>query len=296
MKKAFKIQIIGLIALAFLFPRISSSQDFNLKDYRLRFKLETTKMGDSGRVLEASFIGQNKKDRKDRLPVHEAEILFLNVLEDEESELGKVLTDETGTATLHLPPGQKYLVNEEGFSEFVARFEGTKEIRKKEADLQIMDLVLQIEAEEIDSVKTVTVHAFSLDSTNQKVPQDDVDLKISVRGMLSDFTIDEGSTENGAFEIEFPNDIPGDVNGEFMLIAYVEDSDDFGNVEYTIRSDWGIFDDIPQKQTNELWTEVAPMWMYVVLTIMLVGVWAFYFYSIVKIRKIWKLGTQSSDE
>ena len=294
MRKAFNISVISLIVLLISFPLDGFSQDFDLKAYRIRFNLETTKLGDSGRILKASFIGQNKKDRKDRLPVHQAEIVFLNVLEDQEKELGRALTDETGTATLHLPQGQQYLLDEEGYSEFIARFEGAGKLKKKEDDLRVRDLILEIEAEEIDSVKTVVVNAFTLDSTNQKVPQDDVDLKISVRGMLSDFTIEEGSTEDGTFEIEFPNDIPGDINGEFMLIAYVDDSDDFGSVEYTVRSDWGVFDDIPQVKKNELWTEVAPLWMYVILTIMLVGVWAFYLYSIVKIRKIWQLGAKDT--
>jgi len=291
MRNTVKIQILSLIVLALFLPWQAIAQDFDLKAYRLRFKLETTKNADGSRTLDASFIGQNKKDRKDRLPVHQAEVVFLNTLEDEEVELGKVNTDETGTAQLTLPSDQNYLTDEEGFIAFVARFEGTKEIKKKEAELKVKDLFLEIQAEEIDSVKTVVVRAFALDSTNQRVPQDDVDLRISVRGMLSDFIIEEGSTEDGTFEIEFPDDIPGDVNGDFTMVAFVEDSDDYGNVEYTLDSDWGVFDDVPQKENNELWTEVAPMWMYVILTIMLVGVWANYVYTIINIRKIKRLGS-----
>jgi hypothetical protein len=291
MRNTVKIPILSLLVLALFLPWQATSQDFDLKAYRLRFNLETVKHGNEGRTLTATFIGQNKKDRKDRLPVHQAEIVFFNTLEDEEIELGKASTDDSGTATLTLPSDQKYLTDEEGYIEFFARFEGTKEIKKKEADLKVKDLFLEIEAEEIDSVKTVLVRAFALDSTNQRVPQDDVDLRISVRGMLSDFIVEEGSTEEGTFEIEFPDDIPGDVNGDFTMVAFVEDSDDFGNVEYTLDSDWGVFDDVPQKKNNELWTEVAPMWMYVILTIMLVGVWANYLYTIINIRKIKRLGS-----
>ncbi len=291
MRNTVKIQILSLLVLALFLPWQATAQDFDLKAYRLRFKLETTKNTDGSRTLEASFIGQNKKDRKDRLPVHQAEVVFLNTLEDEAVVLGKVNTDETGTAQLNLPADQNYLTDEEGYIEFIARFEGTKEIKKKEADLKVKDLFLEIQAEEIDSIKTVLVRAFAMDSTNQRVPQDDVDLRISVRGMLSDFIVEEGSTEDGIFEIEFPDDIPGDVNGDFTMVAFVEDSDDYGNVEYTLVSDWGVFDDIPQKENNELWTEVAPMWMYVILTIMLVGVWANYLYTIINIRKIKRLGS-----
>lgn len=291
MRNRIQYPILGLLVALFFLPGISIAQEFDLKAYRLRFKLETTKNGDNSRTLQATFIAHNKKDRKDRLPVHQAEIVFLNILEDEEIMLGKVTTDDTGTALLNLTPDQKYLSDEEGFIEFIARFEGTEQIKKKEADVKIRDLFLGIEAQEVDSVKTVVVRAFALDSTNQKIPQDDVDLRISIRGMLSDFIVEEGSTEDGVFEIEFPDDIPGDVNGEFTLVAFVEDNDDFGNVEYTLGSDWGVFDDVPQKEKNELWTEVAPVWMYVILTLMLVGVWANYLYTLINVRKIWRLGS-----
>ena len=279
-----------ILTLYFINCGYAQEDEFNLSDYRIRFGLETQKTTDNSRVLKASFIGQNKKDRKDRLPVHEAEIVFYNQLGDDRVELGKSKTDETGTAVLVVPPGTNYLKDEEGYIEFIARFNGNEGMRRKEADLKVRDLFLDISAEEIDSVKTVVVHTFVIDSTGQRIPQEDVDVKIAVRGMLSDLALEEGSTEDGTLEFEFPDDIPGDKDGEFFIIASIEDNDEFGNLEYMEKSDWGVFDDVPHIEKNELWTEAAPIWMYVILTVMLVGVWANYVYTLIKIRKIWKLG------
>ncbi len=281
----------GILVWAFLIGNSANAQEFNLKDYRIRFGMETYKTTDNSRILKASFMGHNKKDRKDRLPIHEAEIVFYNQLGDERIELGKSMTDETGTATLVLSPETKFVKDEEGYIEFVARFNGTDGLKKKEADLKVRDLFLDISAEEVDSVKTVVVHSYVLDSTNQRVPQDDVDVKVAVRGMLSDLVVEEGSTEDGTFEFEFPDDIPGNKDGEFFIVASIEDNDEFGNLEFLKQSDWGVFDDVPQVRKNELWTEAAPIWMYVVLTVMLVGVWANYIYTVIKLRNIWKLGS-----
>ena len=292
---SFALRELTVVILTLLFINMGYAQEdeFKLSDYRIRFGLETKKTTDNSRLLEASFIGQNKKDRKDRLPVHGAEIVFYNQLDDQRVELGKSLTDENGTATLLLSPDQQFLADEEGYIEFIARFNSTEGMKKKEADLKVRDLFLEVTAEEIDSVKTVVVHTFSKDSTGQRIPQDDVDVKVAVRGMLSDFIIEEESTEDGKFEFEFPDDIPGNVDGEFFIVASIEDNEDFGNIEFMKKSDWGVFDDVPQVEKNELWTEAAPIWMYVILTVMLVGVWANYLYTLIKIRKMWKMGASN---
>jgi hypothetical protein len=135
------------------------------------------------------------------------------------------------------------------------------------------------------------IHSYVLDSTGQRIPQDDVDVKVAVRGMLSDYIVEEGSTEDGALEFDFPDDIPGNIDGEFFIVASVEDNEEFGNLESMKKSDWGVYDDVPHVEKNELWTEAGPIWMYVILTVMLVGVWANYVYTVLKIRRIWKLGT-----
>ena len=43
---------------------------------------------------------------------------------------------------------------------------------------------------------------------------------------------------------------------------------------------------------NKLWSEAAPVWMYVVLTILLLGVWINYLYTIIHLFKIKKEGKE----
>jgi hypothetical protein len=64
-----------------LFATTSFAQEIDLSKYRMSFNFKTIKQDDGSRILEASFIARNKKDRKDRIPLYDAEIYFYNFLE-----------------------------------------------------------------------------------------------------------------------------------------------------------------------------------------------------------------------
>ncbi|MBT8300184.1 MAG: hypothetical protein KJO63_02520, partial [Maribacter sp.] len=85
---------------------------------------------------------------------------------------------------------------------------------------------------------------------------------------------------------------PGDTNGDLEVYASIEDHDEFGDVIQKKKVNWGVFNKQIKGKNNTLWSEAAPIWMYAVLTILLVGVWANYVYTIVNLLKIKKEGTE----
>lgn len=264
------------------------SQGEDASQYKMRFNFSTIKQHDNSRILELNFIGQNKKDRKDRIPVYEADISFYNILDDQEILLGNTKTSKEGRATLEIEENHQYLTDADGNINLLARFDGSDGLKKMSKEIIVKNLYLELLLAEIDSVQTAQVNAYTLDSLGAREAIDEVEIKFFIKGMLSNMLIEEGEISDGAYEFEMPTQIPGDLNGDFLVIAMIEDSDDFGNVLQQKSVDWGIFDDIVIKQKNTLWTEAAPLWMYVVLTILLVGVWANYIYTIVNLFKIKK--------
>lgn len=268
-------------------------ETFDIKKYKTVYKFNTVKKADNSRLLNVELLYQNKKDRKDKIPVYEAEISFYNILNEEEILLGSAKTSKEGIAEFIAPSAQNYLKDEEGYINLVARFEGSDELDSKEDDIAVKDLNIVLNLVEIDSVKTVQIKAFTIDSLGVEVPLDETDIIIAVKGMLSDMPIEEGYIEDGEYEYEFPTDIPGDEDGDLTVVASVQDHDDFANVyqEQTIK--WGTHVKVPVvKEKNTLWSEAAPLWMYIVLTILLVGVWANYIYTIINLFKIKKEGDQ----
>jgi len=286
------IQYIAItLAIALLFNVKSFAQEANMKNYKVRFSLNNTKQPDNSRILETSFVATNKKDRKDRVPVFDATINFFNVTADEDILLGTSKTDKEGTALLTVPANQKYIKDSEGYINLKAVFDGSDGLDYEEAELAVKDVILELKLEEIDSVKTVILNAFTLDSLNTKIPLEETEIKFSVPGFISNRPIQDGTIENGEFQFEFPENISGDINGNVDVIASILDNDEYGNVIQKKNINWGI-DKKVEAESFKLWSKVAPIWMYVVLSILLLGVWANYVYSVVNLFKIKKEGTE----
>ena len=108
--------------------------------------------------------------------------------------------------------------------------------------------------------------------------------------MFSQLPVGEGFLdEEGNAEIEFPLDIPGDDNGYITIVAKFEDHPAYGNVEKRQQIAWGIPGIHPSGESQrELWTQIAPKWMIITLTIMLIGVWGHYIFAIVSLIRIKK--------
>jgi hypothetical protein len=288
----FKYNFITSFIVALCFITNGFAQKTDASNYRMKFKFKTIKQKDNSRLLEVSFIGQNKKNRKDKVPVYNAEINFYNTLNEDEKLLGTSKTSKEGIAQLVLQKNQNYLTDKNGYINLKAEFKGTDAIDEEDSEIAVKDINLELNLKEIDSVKTGIITAYTIDSVGVKTPVEEADVIISVKGMLSNMKIKEGTIENGKYEFEFPTDIPGDANNNIIVYSSIEDSDDFGNVIQEKSINWGVFKKEIKKNKNTLWSKAAPLWMYIVLTILLVGVWANYMYTIISLFKISKEGKE----
>ncbi|MGB5322489.1 hypothetical protein [Lutimonas sp.] len=293
MKTDFKHlnRIFVLVVLLIGYYSNVYAQEFKLSDYKMRFTFTTQKDTANNRQLDVSFLAANKKDRKDRIPVTEALIKFYHSGKDTLLLIGESKTNKQGIASMTVPESMPLEMDEEGYFNFIAQFDKTESLKRQKKSIQVKDLILDLNLTEQDSTQIVTLNAFTKDSLGNQISVEELDVVFSVGGMLSRLPLEEASVEDGVYEFEMPSDIPGDLNGDFQLYAFVDDHDDFGTVLQSVKSNWGVFDDIVKPEKNKLWTEAAPIWMYVVLTFLLVGVWANYLYTIIKLWKIKKIGS-----
>ncbi|MDF1517825.1 MAG: hypothetical protein RQ864_01205 [Lutibacter sp.] len=288
----FKYIQITSFLVALLFSINGKAQENDASNYNMSFDFKTVKQNDNSRLLEVSFTGKNKEDRKDILPIYGAEIKFFNILNDEEVLLGSAKTSQEGFAQITLPEDQKYLMDENLNINLMARFEGNDALEESSAELIVKNIRLELNLEELDSVKTVLVTAFTFDETGTEIPLEETDVIIYVQGMLSKMKIAEGTISEGAFEFEMPTDLPGDSNGNLIVYAIIDGHEEYGTVIQQKNAKWGIFEKQIIAAKNTLWSSAAPIWMYVVLTILLVGVWANYIYTLINLFKIKKEGQE----
>lgn len=287
-KIVFRFNLILLLSLVVSFISRTSAQGF--EDYNISFDLTSLKQEDNSRLLKLEFSGTNTNDKKDVIAVVDAEVSFYNILEDQEILLGKSKTNKEGIISFIVPKSQKYLKDSDGYITVVARFEGNKVLDPQESELMFKDLFLEIVLNSEDSIRTVKVNAYTLNNDGAKEDVESLDIVIGVKGMLSKLVLDENALEGGTYEYELPEDIHGNSMGDLTLFVKVDEHADYGNVISTtlVKDTYAINKIKPEK--NKLWTDAAPIWMYVVLTILLVGVWSNYLYSIFNLIKISKLG------
>jgi hypothetical protein len=288
--KNIKYAFIATIVITLLTSFTIVAQEFDASNYNMMFNFKTAKQHDNTRLLEVSFIARNNEDSRDEIPVLDAEIKFFNIQNEKEVLIGSVKTAKNGTAKFIVPANYKYLADKDGFINVTAKFEGSDVLSEESEELLFKDLQLQLELTEVEGVRMIKGKAYVLNIAGEELPVE-ADLYFYAGGMLTKMKIEDGIVEEGALEYEFEynSDLPGSVDGNITFYLTVEDHDEFGNVTQLKTINWGI----PNPQTtesNKLWSEVAPLWMYIVLSILLIGVWANFVYTGINLFIIRKEG------
>ena len=148
------------------------------------------------------------------------------------------------------------------------------------------DVVLDMSLTEVDSIKTVTVTATTMEN-GREVPVTGETVSVFVPRMFSNLSIgDLTLDDSGTASIEFPSDIPGGKKGDLIVVAAFVNNPTYGNVEKRETIHWGVPTDYLPTSHRALWTQRAPTWMIYTLSILLAGVWGHYFFAIISLIRI----------
>jgi hypothetical protein len=211
-----------------------------------------------------------------------------------ELNLGNAVTNFKGKGICLIPARFPLIVNEEGKFSFKVEYEGNDTLESTSEELQVMDAIMEMKCDDTDSIKTITVKMYR-NEKGEALPLRDETVSLYIPRMFSLLKIGEAKLDStGIAVFDFPNDLPGDSLGYLTVLARLEEHSDFGNIEKSEKLQWGIA--ITKEllmETRALWTEVAPVWMIVTLTILLVGVWAHYLYVVIHMAIINKKGKHS---
>ncbi len=103
---------------------------------------------------------------------------------------------------------------------------------------------------------------------------------------------------SGILTVEFKRDsLPGDVKGNIILTARVDDNEFFGNLQVEKIVPWGEVTKIDDSFFNKrtLWTTRSrtPFWLLFMAYTIILGVWGTLVYLIFQLFRIKKLGRTS---
>lgn len=145
-----------------------------------------------------------------------------------------------------------------------------------------------------DSIKTCKAHVTCNDSAVKEVS-----VKLFVQRMFSQLPVGDGTTDDdGVVNFEFPNDIPADQNGKLIIIAKIEDDDNYANTQSKAEIDWGIkrksTDQQSAARSLSASRDKAPIYFIVATNLIIIGIWGTLVYVVLQLFKIKRLSKNSS--
>ncbi|MCK5367101.1 MAG: hypothetical protein KAQ62_01070 [Cyclobacteriaceae bacterium] len=265
---------LALISMYFMHT-LGFAQD-NAEKHRTYINIDFTQ-SETYKKLQAILTARIKGERG-RKKIADTEIKFYNVSDTSEIFLGKATTDMNGIAVLEISRDQKLLVNIDGEFKYRANFKGNNDFQDVSKDMSIKAVNMKISFVEIDSIKNIVASAYQIDSSGDEISVEE-DVIFYVPRQFSMLKIGEVELQDGEGSIEFPVTLPGDSIGNLQIIAIIEESRDYGNVEAIGLKDWGKpRPPVIIEARRGLGDTDAPLWMVYTLIVLLSAVWFHYMY------------------
>jgi hypothetical protein len=265
---------LALILMNFMYT-LSFGED-EVEKHRTYINMEFTQ-SEIQNKLRATLTARIQGERG-RKKIADAEMEFYNVSDTSDIFLGKAQTDMDGVATFQISKDQDLFSNADGEFTYRTLFNGDDDFTDVSKDLSIKELNMDISFVEIDSVKTIVASACRIEPGGGEIPVDE-DVIFYVPRQFSMLKIGEVELQDGKGTIEFPVTLPGDSIGNLQIIAIIEESKDYGNVEAIGIKDWGKpRPPVIIEERRGLGDTDAPLWMVYTLIVLLSAVWFHYVY------------------
>ncbi|MDZ4667050.1 MAG: hypothetical protein SGJ00_04115 [bacterium] len=149
----------------------------------------------------------------------------------------------------------------------------------------------------INFVKADDKDACQVTITSNNKPVAEVAVKLYVKRLFGNLSIgNEVSTdENGIATFEFPNDIPLNAEGKLLVLAKVEDDENYGSMEVEANSTIGAKVNLTQLEleNRSISGTNAPYYFIAGSLVIFAGIWGAIIYVVLLVFKIKKAGTQS---
>ena len=277
---------------ALLTNRVAAQEDSVVAKELVKLKYFNDNNGVQFLILENSLkTGKKIEPLKDKV--------FQLYLDSNTTEnlIATVTTDKNGKAKSFLPPSLKAAWEASPLHKFIAVATGKEE--ETAAELEILKSKIKIDTAIEEGTRRITVQVMKYENS-EWVPANEVEMKVGIQrmgGILSAGDEETYTTDSsGTVNVELTKDsLPGDENGNMVLVAKVEDNDQYGNLLVQKTVPWGVAlkTDNSFFDQRTLWTTRfrAPVWLLFMAYSITIGVWGTIIYLVLQIIRIKKIGT-----
>jgi hypothetical protein len=286
------IKLVFTITSVFLMGSIVAAQEKESPKLRLSY---TKHMSGAYEIKAHAYI---KKGRQTD-PCSGANICFYT--DAAYSKLFKKMkTDDMGLAVLLIDEGRaNQFKDSTGKFNFYANLKEDSKFNTAEAEVSAIDAVITVNfKQETDTTRMLKASIMCYDPAAKKmIAGVKVPLKCFVRRALCLLPVGKDlnfTGEEGNIEVPFPNDIPGDKDGNIIVIVKLDEDDTYGTVQYEKSIPWGVpllHSENPLAHRSLVSPgNNAPWFMVIVISAILIGIWGYLCYIIYGLFKINKAG------
>lgn len=222
----------------------------------------------------------NKKQGRQFEPVKG---IAVNVYLGEVNEnrlMGNVVTASNGEARVAFPAFLKTSWDSLDVFTILAESVPAANQEQLSADLTIKKAMLVLDTVNEDGVRIVSAQLKERQGDNW-MPIPEIEMKLKIKRLLGNLTVGEEeiytANDEGIANATFEKDsMPGDAKGNIVLVARVEDNDDYGNLAVEQVVPWGKPTlATPYQWQRSLWAKgsKAPVWLIVMAVVIIAGVW-----------------------
>jgi hypothetical protein len=294
MKKLHNIKVFLLVVACSLSLSIVCAQDQEKPTLMVNLKYLVTNNNFQYLKVKTLLKANNKLQPESQTLVQ----LYLDSVSNQ-NFISQFKTDEKGEAKAVIPEALKAKWASSVTHKFLAIAPATKVYDEATSELEIAKAKIVVDTSNDDGTRKVTAHVYSFENNNW-VPAKDVELKLGVRRLGGDlkigdeenYTTDSLGQASGEFKLA---SLPGDLKGNLVLIAKVEDNDKFGSLSIEKSVPWGVY--VKHESTfgtRALWGAEgrAPLWLLFIAYVIIGLVWGSLIYLLTRLYKIIKLGKQ----
>lgn len=210
-----------------------------------------------------------------------------------ENLIAEVKTDKNGKAKTFLPVSLKTIWEETPLHKFIAVPAGKEDI----TELEIAKAKMLIDTASEQEGRSIIVQVLRYEN-GEWLPANEVEMRVGVHRLGGILSANEDATfttdSSGIIKVDFKRDsLPGDQKGNIVLIAKVEDNDQYGNLMIEKTVPWGV----ALKQGSNFFSQRSlwstrfktPVWLLFMAYSIIIGVWGTIFYLVLQLIKIKKL-------
>ncbi len=218
--------------------------------------------------------------------------------------VARLTTDENGKSKTVIPPALQAAWNAETTHTFIVVLKAAPGGRDETNEFPVTKAHISIDTVNDASTRSVIV-LVQKPVDGQWKPAADVDVKVGIKRLGGNLPVssDEESyttDSTGQISAEFKRDsLPADTHGNIILVARVEDNDQFGNLSVQKTVPWGkLYHHTTEFGKRTLWATRShtPVWLMVMAYAIIAAVWGVIFYLVGQLVKIKKMGRQASSE